>query len=160
MLCEGVIMDLISFMFGVGASLTAAIIVFIFKSQFSNFASYLFFRIYPKVSGQYRILHLTKDVAQNQKDILKLSQFGPKLWGTNTTYEKDKIVAVDKIKGKITPSRVLVFEFETITEGHHNFGTGTYLLGQNLAKLEGYMTCLCGNCGSATSHKSRLERIE
>ena len=152
-------MELNSFLFGVGASLTAAIILFIFRSQFNNVASYLFFRIYPKVAGKYRILHLTKRVVGDQKDVLKISQFGPKLWGTNTTYKKDKIVAVDKIKGKITPSRVLVFEFETISEEHHNFGTGTYLLGQDLAKMEGYMTCLCGNCGSATSHKSRLERI-
>jgi len=153
-------MDINSFIWGVAASITAALIIFFLKTQISSIVSYLLFRIYPKIAGKYRIIHLTDSVAKNQKDILRLSQFGPKIWGENNTFENDKIVATDKIKGRITPSRILVFEFETVTAEHHNFGSATFIVGQNISKMKGYLTCLCGNCGSATSHEVQLERIQ
>ena len=152
-------MEWSAFFLGVASSVTAALVVFFFKAQVGNLVNVLFFKVYPKVSGVYTI-KFKERVPKNQRDVLRLSQFGAKIWGTNETYEGDKLVAEDKIAGRVTASRFLLFDFESKTESHHNMGSGLFRMSSDSSKLTGYISGLCATCQNATSIEAVLHRID
>jgi hypothetical protein len=73
-------MDFGTFLLGVLSSLFATIIVFVFRSQFTNLVNMLFFKVFPKVAGKYRVVvHKERESFPDQKDTLRVSQFGAKI---------------------------------------------------------------------------------
>ena len=149
-----------SFVYGVLSSITAAIIIIIFKNQIANIVNLLFLKVYPKVKGKYKIEFLENRVDKKQKDIITFHQFGNKIWGINETFENYKLVDQDKIKGKVTASRIVTFEFESISENHHNFGTGIFRISSTNVEMSGYITCLCVQCQDTTSIKVKLVKVD
>lgn len=146
---------------GIASSLTALCLIWLVRSQITNFLNLILFRIYPKISGKYKIVFKEKNrVDPHSRDIVELSQFGSKVWGVNKTFIGDKCIDKDKIKGHITPSRILIFEYESISGEHHNLGTGSFRLAVNNKTFNGYITCLCANCQNTTYMEAELEKIE
>ena len=153
-------MDTSTFIFGVVSSLIASLLIYVFKNQLSNFLNVIFLKVYPKINGRFEILLPKENNAENQKIILFLNQFGGKVWGRIETYSDDKKVSIDKVVGKVTPSRILIFEYESSPDEHHDFGTGLFHISSDNKKMSGYMSFLCANCQNTGSMKVVIKKIE
>ena len=90
--------------------------------------------------------------------LMKLKQFANKVSGEIYYIHKDSIKYVEKIYGKITPSRVLVLNSEAIDAEHHNFGTYLLNLTNDISIIKGTRSGLCIECGDATSDYILLEK--
>ena len=101
------------FILGVVSSLVASLIVIIFKNQLSNLLNVVFLKVYPQIGGRFEILLPETNNTDKQRHVLILNQFGGKIWGRIETYSDYKKVSVDKVTGKVTPSRIFIFEFES-----------------------------------------------
>jgi hypothetical protein len=148
------------FILGVVSSLVASLLVVVFKNQLSNLLNVIFLKVYPKIGGRFEILLPEINNAEKQRHILILNQFGGKIWGRIETYSDNKKVSVDKVAGKVTPSRIFIFEFESPPADHHDFGTGLFHISSDNKKMSGYLSSLCANCQNAHSMETTIKKID
>lgn len=183
-----------NFTIGVLSSITAVILIYIFRYQIGPLINVLFFNIYPKISGEYKVYFyeytdrvvdeeledeigesiLSSDVTNqqllewlkyrrkenNQNALLKikLKQFINKVTGEIYSIEDGSVKIDESLKGRITPSRVLVLNSETLNDEHHNIGTYLLNLTNDSRIIRGTRSGLCISCGNATSDYLLLEK--
>ncbi|MFZ5551617.1 MAG: hypothetical protein ACOZCO_00770 [Bacteroidota bacterium] len=89
-----------------------------------------------------------------------INQFAYKIRGEITTVNKGQVIDIEKFKGRITPSRVVLLNTETVTPDHHNFGT--YLLRLTPANnvIKGAKNYLCIECGDVGTSYVLFEKIK
>lgn len=189
------------FIIGVISSLTATVLIYLFRYQLGFLINFLFAKVYPNVSGEYRIyqydysspnedeyipedhedtddsqedekqtlstdasdhqlLDWLKELEKDNEDIYKieLSQFANRVKGEVFSIVKGKRKILEKVQGRITPSRVLMLNSETEDEDHHNFGTYLLTIKNDTRILKGTNSALCISCGDATSGYMILEK--
>ena len=136
------------FFAGVLSSLVAVFIVFLAKNQVHHVVNLVFFKVYPKISGKWQIIHLTEGEKNESKtrDVMELTQFGSKVGGLNRTYDGDRVVVEDKITGNITASGVFKFSWESKTSEHHDYGTAFVRILTQKKEMRGYVITMCCNC--------------
>jgi len=184
---------MLNFILGILSSIVAVIILFFLRYNFGFIISFIFYKLYPNISGEYNyyaynrrralsekekntegsdhlytkpgeklshqeLLEWLKDKDKKPHIIIKLKQFAYKISGEVYCIQEDKIKHLEKINGKITPSRVLVLNSETIDGEHHNFGTYLLNLTNDLSIIRGTRSGLCVQCGDATSDYVLLEK--
>lgn len=138
-----------TFIWGVLSSLLAVFIIYLLKNQFHNLVNMIFFKVYPKISGKWLISHLEKDGERNPKerDVMELKQFGSIIKGINRTYEGDKLIGEDKIKGSITATGILQFTWESKTnDQHHHYGSAFIRVSMYKKEMEGVIVTICCQC--------------
>jgi len=151
---------IVSFFLGILSSLIAIFIVYFFKIQFINLTEFIFSNVYPKIAGQWRLEFVDYDIEKpGHRVIMALSQFGSKVSGEMNTFDGDKLLFKDLIKGKVTPSRVFMFTFETKTLEHHRFGSGLFKFEADSLTLYGYLSFICSICQKTDSEKSTMKKI-
>jgi hypothetical protein len=154
-------MNINSFLLGVASSVVAAIIILLIKNNFNNIVNLLFFKLYPNISGKYKMdIPEYRNFYENEKVIIILKQFGYRIKGIIETYDGDLLKTQDNIKGKISPSRVLIYSYETADANHHDYGTGIFKISSDTKILIGYISSLCARCENAHSFKTSLKKIE
>ena len=89
-----------------------------------------------------------------------IKQFAYKLEGSITSIEKGQIIDNEKFKGRVTPSRVVLLNTETITPEHHNFGTYLLRLTPNNKVMKGSRNYLCTECGDVGNSFVMFEKIK
>lgn len=89
-----------------------------------------------------------------------VKQFAYKLEGSITTIEKGQIIDNEKFKGRVTPSRVVLLNTETVTPEHHNFGTYLLRLTPNNKVMKGSRNYLCTECGDVGNSYVMFEKIK
>jgi len=104
-----------------------------------------------KPNNKQLVAWLEKCKKNEQYTTMKLKQFANRISGEVYVSNKGAIKHIEKIYGKITPSRILVLNSENIDSEHHNFGTYLLNLTNDLNIIKGMRSGLCVNCGDATS---------
>ncbi len=144
---------------GVISSILAAGLVYLFKAQVSGLINFIFLKVFPSVKGKWTLDLVQCTGKEHMRDILTLSQFANRVTGVCQTYDGDKLVCEDKITGKVTPSRAFIFTFETVTQGHHNYGSALVKINADSTALQGHMTTLCFKCQDTTSKAILAKKI-
>lgn len=149
-----------AFFIGILSSLATIFIVFLCRTQIFFIINIIFYKIYPKISGQWKLeLIEASNSLLNQRDIVLLSQFGSTITGLIKTYDGDKIIANDLIKGKITPTRLLLYTYESKTADHNCFGSALFKINSTAEKMYGYVTYICEKCEKSSASKAILTKI-
>lgn len=188
------------FIIGVISSLTATVLMYLFRYQIGFLVNFLFSKVYPNVNGEYRIyqyefsssnedehlpeediddeltenenqtlsnnasdrelLEWLKDLENENDEIYKieLRQFANSVKGEVFSITNGKRKTLEKVQGRITPSRVLMLNSETKDKDHHNFGTYLLTIKNDTRILKGAKSGLCISCGDATSDYIILEK--
>ena len=89
---------------------------------------------------------------------IRLKQFANRVKGEVFSITNGKQKTIEKVHGRITPSRVLLLNSETKDEVHHNFGTYLLTIKNDTRMLKGTNSNLCISCGDATSGYMLLEK--
>ncbi len=189
------------FLIGLAATLTGAIIAYIFRENIENIINSIFKNIYAKIEGEWEIhgyweekdgfldmdeedflemLNADEELSEEDKEeilntkkehdervipkeisdreliqqlkqddyhtILKVKQVANKVSGEINTIIKGSVRRVQKVNGKITPSRIVIINTEDKSEGHHNFGTYLLKLNSTTDIMKGFETYLCSEC--------------
>jgi hypothetical protein len=106
------------------------------------------------------LLDWLKEIHQNDDKIfkIKLEQFTNRVKGEVYSLENGKHKTIEKVVGRITPSRVLLLNSETKDDHHHNFGTYLLTIKNDTRILKGTNSGLCISCNDATSRDMILEK--
>ncbi len=112
-----------------------------------------------KVSDR-ELLEWLKKHEQNNPEIIKLrlKQFANRVKGDVILSTNGKITELEKVQGRITPSRILILNSETKDEHHHNFGTYLLTIKNDARIMKGTKSGLCISCGDAFSSPMILEK--
>ncbi|MDD2813879.1 MAG: hypothetical protein PHF53_10765, partial [Bacteroidales bacterium] len=104
-----------------------------------------------KASNQ-ELLEWLKSRAKNERIVkFRIKQFANRLKGEIYIINNGKIKITEKLKGRLTASRIMILTSETILENHHNFGTYLFNVTNNSKLIKGTRSALCIECGNATS---------
>ncbi|HYF81861.1 MAG TPA: hypothetical protein VEB00_02375 [Clostridia bacterium] len=145
------------FLLGVMSSIVAAIIIYIFKSQLQNLANLVLFRVYPNISGKWQVIY-NNEVSPEDKEFMELTQFGSRVKGACRTYNDEKLISEDKVVGKITPSGIFQFEWESRSQEHHQYGSALLRVSNYKNKMTGFFITICCVC-EANPASAELELI-
>lgn len=149
------------FLIGVMASVVTAILIALFKNQLSTLLSALFAKLYPTVRGRYRINWIDMGKSRKEKDLIEFHQFGRIVWGVLENHVGDQIVAKQKVRGHVSPARILTFTYESSTPEHHHYGSGLLKMSPGSKyKIAGYVTFICKTCEATASQRVVLEKLE
>src|SRR5690606_40608 len=106
------------------------------------------------------LIQYLKDTDEEPFMKATIKQFAYKLEGNITSIVKGQIVDSEKFKGRVTPSRVVLLNTETITPEHHNFGTYLLRLTPNNKIMKGSRNYLCTECGDVGNSYVMFEKIK
>jgi len=162
-----------NFLLGVLSSIVAVVVIYIIKSYFYDIIDLVFFKVYPNIKGTWKIIHLNNNNSEgmcrdstnttnydDMKDIMTIKQIGSHVSAINKTYQGDKLLFEDKIKGSVTPSRLFMFTYECKTVEHHNIGSAFVRISNMKNEMHGYLTTICGECEhEPASGKIKLIKI-
>lgn len=90
----------------------------------------------------------------------ELKQLANRIKGSIKSYEDGKIVRTLEVKGRITPTRIIILSTEDKTDGHHNFGTILVKLSPDSKFMQGYETFLCSSCEDTAYEHVLMEKQE
>ena len=149
-----------TFILGVVSSVLAAIICYCSRFLIGPLVNLVFFRMFPNVSGKYRVDgDHSRDAFPNQREVVTLKQFANRLSGTSETFSGEILKAKFAVHGRITQTRILILWFDSVTPGHHNYGTAVLHLTTDGTSAKGEQLSLCVTCEDVTSTRIKLVRI-
>ncbi len=151
-------MDTVTIALGVSTSLLATFVVYVFRSSVNAAISAIFGRVYPNVSGTYKVHFLEQSANRNLDTLIELKQFTNRVSGSITQSKGGKIVARDKLKGVITPTRVVKFQYESVSAEHHDHGAALLKLSPDSKKLVGHIVFLCDSCENSGEERIELRK--
>jgi hypothetical protein len=154
-------MDMEAFTLGVGSSMTATFVVYLFRNQFANCINLILLRVYPRVDGKYslKIPKIHKSTP-GEKCLVRVRQLGSIINGHLETYDGDRMLYRCKLKGKVTPTRLLQFNYESQSHEHHNYGTGLFSISSDSSSMEGHLSFICATCQKGESIHATLKKRE
>ena len=142
---------------GVISSILAAMIIYLARTQLRILVNFILSGVYPRIEGRYKLeFDETLMAEPTEETFFELQQLGPIIRGIGKTYKDNKITSEDIVRGKITATRVLIFNFETITEAHHNIGAGLFRLSATGSEMSGYLSYICVQCQGAGAMEAKL----
>jgi hypothetical protein len=118
------------------------------------------FKFPISTSPREMIEEYNKNSPNSKNRVLVLKQFANRLKGEIILPTKGGIKEIEKVTGKITPSRILLLFSESKDEDHHNFCTYLITLKNDKKYFQGCRSTLCLKCGNAYSHYLLFEKID
>lgn len=153
-------MDTTTIILGITTSLLATIIVVIFRASIKVIISNLFGHVYPDVSGSYKLKFLEQNADEDLDTSIDITQFANRISGIVKQYKKGKLVSNDALKGVVTPTRVVKFQYESVSADHHEHGAMILKLSSDSRKMTGHVIFICETCENTGDDKVVLEKCE
>lgn len=115
-------------------------------------------RLLNSQASDHELLAFLKKRKQGFFIKLKLKQFANRITGVLYVIKDGERTNIEKIKGQITASRVIILNSEAVQDDHHNFGTYLLTIKNDAHIIKGVRNYLCVSCGEASPDHIILER--
>jgi len=146
-------MDFVAIISGLVVAALAGVANHLFKMFFYDGQS-MRIGLSPNVAGEYRTVY--KNRPEDWSETVIIKQFGKRLWGESK--DNDSHYSV-KIKGTVTPSRLIYYNFRHQDDINNDCGVGMLKLDKYGAKADGYVIFLDDDSDVPTSVEITMIKI-
>ena len=152
------------FIVGAMASLAATFLIYFSRHIWNKWFSVLYYKKYPSVGGHYLVkenvrIGSTIPWYENEKQILKIKQFGNKLQGSFNVNDGDNEKHVFPLNGIVETDRSILLAYKSNDSKYTAKGSLLLRLGGINSDIHGQHIFICLRCEEIHSFRVTLNRI-